>query len=126
MQITIPDWQLPGELANRYRVSASNIFNSRGGECIAYVFDDDDWVYFALEFDGGIIAFEHSPDDYPAARLFTYKTMEQWKQAIARTHNWVYDAIVDQYGDDASERWPALAGVDWAKEIDEEEVPQCK
>ena len=88
MIVTIHDWGMPN-------TNAANIFDHKDGECIAYVFDDDGRVYFALELEGGVIAFEHIPENYPATNVLFFPTKERWGKSIAHIQ-WIYDGLADR------------------------------
>jgi len=58
------------------------IYDPHDVDCIAYVCTDEGNVHFALELQGGIVAFEHVPDNEPATSAAFYASREEWREAV--------------------------------------------
>jgi len=87
MNIEVPEWPIWNN-PKCPDVTAVNLFDHKNDECIAYVFDDDGHVHFALKLDEHVITFEHIPENYPATDVAFYATEELWRKTII-TVDWI-------------------------------------
>jgi hypothetical protein len=83
MIIEVPEWPaLSTAKGQPIEVNAVNIFDQDDGECVAYVFDDDGHVHFAIQLGDAVIAAEHVPENEPATSIAFYASIEMWKKAV--------------------------------------------
>ena len=87
MNIDVPEWFLWNN-PEFPDTKAVNIFDHKGGVCIAYVFDHDGRVHFAIRLGEHVIAFEHIPQNYPATTVAFYTSIEMWNKAVAEV-DWI-------------------------------------
>ena len=61
---------------------AVRIYDTYDVDCIACVCTGEGNVHFALELEGGIVAFEHIPDNEPATSVAFYISRKEWREAV--------------------------------------------